>query len=544
MEFGEEKTPPVIFTDEQKNAFDLFKSGKNLFISGPGGTGKSMFIREIHKHSDRVVKKIQVCAMTGCAAVLLECKAKTIHSWSGLGIATGTNTIEMAEKVAGNYMKKKNWTSVDVLIIDEVSMMSKKMFELLNITARKCRSKQSHLLFGGIQVIFCGDFYQLPPIGDRDEDDSRAFCFESELFDVVFEYKTEFTKSFRQLGDQLYTKILNQVRVGRITKSTVDILNNRINAPVPDDICIKPTRIYPTRIKVDRVNELSMKKLVGESKTFNMTDVIVPHFELTKDQRKVNIPVTINYDREFTFMRNSINCPPVITLKIGAQVMCVVNIDVENTTEPICNGSQGIIMGFNTVTGCPNVKFAGGFEKEVSLHTWTHETYPVIQVKQLPIVPAWAMTTHKSQGTSLDFAEIDVGGDIFACGQTYVALSRVRSLAGLYLKSFEPGKIKVNKKVKQFYDRLHGVSTHRSSIPPPKSVPDPMPEPSHYETLGVSVRASAKDIKSAYHAMALKYHPDKNKDDGAEDMFKKLSFAYETLADPEQKTKYDLLHAV
>jgi ATP-dependent DNA helicase PIF1 len=503
-----------------------------------------MFIREINSCTNVLFKKIQVCAMTGCAAVLLECNAKTIHSWSGLGLAAGTDIEEMAEKVSDSYMKKKNWNTTDILIIDEVSMMSKKMFELLELTARKCRSRRSHLLFGGMQLVFCGDFYQLPPIGERDEEDSKAFCFESDLFDSVFENKIEFTKSFRQAGDQVYTKILNQIRVGRLTKSTVEILNKRINAPVPDNINIKPTRIYPTRLKVDRLNQLSMKNLPGESKTFKMTNVIVPLYELAKEQQKVRVPVTINYDREFTYMRNGINCPQEITLKIGAQVMCIVNVDVENTTEPICNGSQGIIVGFNAVTRSPNVKFVGGFEKEVGVHTWVHETYPSIQVKQLPIVPAWAMTTHKSQGTSLDFAEIDVGGDIFACGQTYVALSRVRSLAGLYLKSFEPGKIKVNKKVKQFYDRLHGVSTHRSNIPPPKSVPAPVPEPSHYETLGVSVGASAKDIKSAYHAMALKYHPDKNRDDGAEDIFKKLSLAYETLADPEQRTAYDLLHAV
>ena len=136
--------------------------------------------------------------------------------------------------------------------------------------------------------------------------------------------------------------------------------------------------------------------------------------------------------------------------------MCVVNIDMENASQPICNGSQGKIVDFNYVTGFPIVKFLHGFTREIGLHTWASEQYPNITVKQLPIVPAWAMTTHKSQGTTLEIAEVDVGGDIFACGQTYVALSRVKSLDGLYLKSFDPAKIKINKKVKQFYEKISG----------------------------------------------------------------------------------------
>ena len=135
--------------------------------------------------------------------------------------------------------------------------------------------------------------------------------------------------------------------------------------------------------------------------------------------------------------------------------MCVVNVDIDNKEEPICNGSQGKIVDFNYVTGFPIVKFIGGYTREIKPHTWTCENNPTIVVKQIPIVPAWAMTTHKSQGTTLEVAEIDVGGDIFACGQTYVALSRVKNLNGLYLKSFDPSKIKINKRVKQFYEKLN-----------------------------------------------------------------------------------------
>ena len=449
-----EYTPSVELSTEQQVAFEKFKDGENLFITGPGGSGKSMFIREIMKYSQSLGKKIQICAMTGCAAVLLECNAKTIHSWSGLGLANGQDIDEMAEKVSNNYMKRGNWITTDILVIDEVSMMSKKMFELLELTSRLCRKRNISLPFGGIQIIFSGDFYQLPPVGDIDDEESCLFCFESELFDTIFENKIEFTKSFRQKDDEIYSKTLNQIRIGKLTKSTVERLKSRVGAVVPNDIDIEPTRIYPTRLKVDHINNNALKCLSGDEKLYNMKDIIVPFYELTKEQQKLRIPASLNYEREFTYLKNSINCPKKISLKIGAQVMCIVNIDTTNTIEPICNGSQGKIVDFNYQTGFPIVKFLGGFTKEIGLHTWVSENYPSITIKQIPIVPAWAMTIHKSQGTTLEIAEVDVGGDIFACGQTYVALSRVKTLNGLYLKSFDPKKIKINKKVKQFYESI------------------------------------------------------------------------------------------
>ena len=443
------------FTYEQNLAFEIFKNGENLFITGPGGTGKSMFIQKIVEYSKKNNKNIQVCAMTGCAAVLLECNAKTVHSWAGIGLANGDDIEEIASKVADNRYKRGNWTSTDILVIDEVSMMSKKMFNLLELIARTCKRGIIPRLFGGMQVIFSGDFYQLPPVGDRDDEESCLFCFESDNFDKVFENKIEFTKSFRQKDDILYSKILNQIRTGKITKSSVEKLKERINIKPPDELEIEPTRIYPTRLKVDYVNNNSLKNLPGENKIYKMEEIIVPYYELTQAQKQLKIPENINYEREFSNLKNSINCPKEIKLKIGAQVMSIVNVDIDNKEEPICNGSQGKIVDFNYVTGFPIVKFIGGYTREIKPHTWICENNPTIVVKQIPIVPAWAMTTHKSQGTTLEVAEIDVGGDIFACGQTYVALSRVKNLNGLYLKSFEPSKIKINKRVKQFYEKLN-----------------------------------------------------------------------------------------
>jgi ATP-dependent DNA helicase PIF1 len=140
-------------------------------------------------------------------------------------------------------------------------------------------------------------------------------------------------------------------------------------------------------------------------------------------------------------------------LKIGSQVMCIINIQSDTGIE-ICNGSQGIVTDFCEITGLPRVKFNNGIERIMVSHVWASDKIPGIGVSQVPLILAWALTIHKSQGATLDAAEIDVGSGIFECGQTYVALSRVKSLDGLYLSSFDVTKIKINKKVKDFYESL------------------------------------------------------------------------------------------
>ncbi len=164
---------------EQKLAFEKYKSGQNVFITGPGGTGKSAIIREIYKYATQREHNIQVCALTGCAAVMLDCKAKTIHSWAGIGLANG-DIDTIVHRVDKNFFKKKDWRKTRTLIVDEVSMMSKRLFDILDIVGKTVRNNHSRP-FGGIQLIFCGDFYQLPPVGINTEDpDNSRFCFESE----------------------------------------------------------------------------------------------------------------------------------------------------------------------------------------------------------------------------------------------------------------------------------------------------------------------------------------------------------------------------
>ena len=157
---------------------------------------------------------------------------------------------------------------------------------------------------------------------------------------------------------------------------------------------------------------------------------------------------------ELDFLAGNLMCEKEMKLKVGAQVMCIINIKSAQGDILICNGSQGIIIDFCNTTGCPKVKYNNSIEMVMTRNIWLSDKIPGIGVSQIPLILSWALTIHKSQGATLDAAEIDVGSGIFECGQTYVALSRVKSLDGLYLTSFDAKRIRINKKVKEYYEAL------------------------------------------------------------------------------------------
>jgi len=442
------------FNDEQKKVYHALLSGDNAFMTGPGGSGKSYLIQHIVQALKERGKKVQVCALTGAAAVLLECGAKTIHSWAGIGLGQDEPEI-IARRIQDNKYKRKPWKQVDVLIIDEVSMMSEHLFEVLDAVGRQCRPKSKRdLPFGGIQLLFSGDFFQLPPVGTTGKPKTGSFCFESELWDTCFPKQIELKQVYRQ-NDAKFQKVLRQVRIGRISPSTLTIMkecSEKIYDPKND---IVPTKLYPTRKKVDAINNEAMAAL-GEcdEQTFKIENFVDEEKKSNKSiQASMAVITPQQIDFESKYMRDTINCEKEIKLKVGAQVMCTANIAVDGQF-PVCNGSRGVIIRFEKDTGFPVVRFVSGFTRTISPHTWMSETYKWIGVKQVPLMLAWAITIHKSQGASLDVAEIDVGNGVFECGQTYVALSRIRSLEGLYVKSFDASKIKVNKKVLKYYDDL------------------------------------------------------------------------------------------
>jgi ATP-dependent DNA helicase PIF1 len=467
---------------EQIDAFARYTSGQNVFITGPGGTGKSALIREIYKYAKAREHNIQVCALTGCAAVMLDCKAKTIHSWGGIGLANG-DVERIVERVDKNFLKKKDWRKTRTLIVDEVSMMSKRLFDILDMvgkTTRNCHARP----FGGIQLVFCGDFYQLPPVGANTEDpDNARFCFESDNWFHTFprENHIQLKQIFRQ-NDPVYCKILNQVREGRITRKTDEILRSRVGVILPDVAedgtpQTKPTLLYATRSRVDEVNRLEMEKLAildPDSPTYKyelkyQTDLPVPDKErqIRASQSKERVSA------ELASLKNSILCDETVHLRVGAQVMCVINMEEAVTTSatPICNGSQGVIVRMMPSSSSsaalggaplPVVRFNNGLEMTVNYHTWMSENIPGIGVSQIPLILSWAITIHKSQGATLDRCIIDIGGGVFEAGQSYVALSRIKSLEGVSIMSYDVSRILVNKRVRAFYAQL-GDGTPSSS---------------------------------------------------------------------------------
>jgi ATP-dependent exoDNAse (exonuclease V) alpha subunit len=229
------------------------------------------------------------------------------------------------------------------------------------------------------------------------------------------------------------------------------------------------------------INAAEFIKLVGEEKIYKLSEADAPPAQqaqqvvlqqaqaaLQHAQEALSMPMSMSMpmstmqhisleqrEMEYNLLVNSIMADKEIILKKGTQVMCIANIDMESP-EPIVNGSQGIVIDF--VGGFPLVQFNNGAKRVVGYHTWSSEMSPSIGVKQIPLIYAWAITIHKAQGVSLDMAQIDAGSNIFECGQTYVALSRIKSLDGLYLTAFNPQKIKVNKKVQEFYASIVAVA--------------------------------------------------------------------------------------
>jgi len=463
-----DKIKKMILSPEQSYAFQQFQEGENIFLTGPGGTGKTMLIKNFMEDALSRNKKIQICAMTGCASLLLNCKARTIHSWAGLNLAKGPND-QIINRITRNKKAVQSWKSIDILVIDEVSMMSRKIFEILDMVARKIRNSFSKP-FGGIQIIFSGDFYQLPPVGETNEIDTQQFCFESKRWSEVFsqENHIELTTMFRQT-DPIYQDILLSIRNGNINTEQMNILQKYIHReynPETNHGCI-PTKIFPILAKVNYVNRMMFDQLPGIQTDYecirkmNCTEYLDNNCmkrSFTKDDIERCMHMT-ERDKQTEMDKLIQNSPfqQILSLKIGASVMCIVNLDLENG---VCNGSIGVIKDFIQKTnGFPNpvVQFSNGITREINIQYWQSDQFPVIAVGQFPLRLAWAITIHKIQGATLPMAEIDIGTSIFEYGQTYVALSRIQSLDGLYLTGFSANNILVHEKVKEFYSKIPKV---------------------------------------------------------------------------------------
>ena len=452
------------FSLEQQICFDKYLKGENLFITGPGGSGKSFLIKNFVADAEEKKKVIKVCALTGCAAILLQCKATTLHMFSGIGLASKNNSQIVEELFTKKRHKLKNWRGLEILIIDEVSMMSLKILLLLDLIARKFYKK--NVPFGGLQVIFTGDFYQLSPVfsncSEKEKEESM-YCFQHELWDQLFTKENQIVlKTIFRQNDEALLKVLKYVRKGQISPSTKAILQSRIFNDEDLDLIKKEkvlTILSPIKRDVEFINVKEYLKLDSSDSEIvhNLfyVDLSAKNNDCEKEKNGVYMFELLlksneHLKREYDFLAANIIAEKCLKLKVGTHVMCVVNLNVCGELH-IANGSQGIIVGFNE-DNLPYVKFNNCKDPIlIDYYIWKSEVHKMVGVSQIPLIYSWAITIHKAQGLTLENAIIDIGSNIFAYGQTYVALSRLKSLEGLYLTSFDYSKIKCNPLVKAFY---------------------------------------------------------------------------------------------
>ena len=433
---------------EQERAFDLFKKKNNLFISGPAGTGKTYLIEQIYNYCKQKNRRVYCTALTGCAALLLsDCDAITLHSYAGMGINPSINNINqkyefIKEKLKGVYQR---WRKTSVLIVDEISMLDPSYFECLDMIARMITKLDRPM--GGIQVVFLGDFYQLPSI--TNEKGNNKYCFNSPLWDTLFRKTTILLKqNMRAKNDIVLTTILDNIRIGNISNSFIKILKERIiDESEIQKMEVKPIRIVPRRATAESINIKNINELPGKLYSFK------PKVRVSKTAN-IN-KKTINTELE-KIEKNS-NYIVDLKLKIGTNVMLIKNM---NISSKLVNGSMGVIIDIGTrsinhTNNYITVKFANGITTDIKREVWKNKT-ETVSVSQYPIIPAYAITIHKIQGQTLDMVCADVGSGIFECGQGYVALSRVRHLNDLYITKFDEKAIYSNNIVKEYYRDISG----------------------------------------------------------------------------------------
>ena len=459
------------YSIEQEYAIGLFESGENIALMGPAGTGKTTLVKKFKEIAERKEKRIAITAMTGCAALLLGNGAKTLSSWSGLRVPKGdpANVIHRFQNYRKNEPYFVEWEKVKILLIDEMSMMSQYMFEILDRIGKNIRNSEKP--FGGIQVICIGDFHQLPPIPNAENPNSGNYCFQSPIWKKTFPEENQvLLKTIFRQSDPMFQSILSGIRGDtQLSTEQLKTLRSCLNKEYDEtkyEGCHLP-KIVPTRAECDRINKKMFSKINSPTYSFEID-------EMTDCRRYVGssefLPIsqevltrcfrlkTKDIENEIKILKTSLPSSETFHVKIGATVMCTINLDLDCG---ICNGSIGVVT--NISKNCVTVKFSNGHVKDIARKEWQSEDYPTIVVSHIPLILAWAITIHKSQGATLPMAEINVGNDIFAEGQVYVAISRVKSLEGLYLSSFNQHRIRVNPMVKEFYANIPEIEFEYST---------------------------------------------------------------------------------
>lgn len=392
--------------EKQLEAFEIVKNNYNLFLTGSAGTGKSYTIKRIIEYLDINNKNYGLTALTGCAASLIN--GSTLHSYLCLGIDKNLNEIyNDIYKFKPKYNKLRK---LDILIIDEISMMNNELIELIDNLLKKI--KQNDKVFGGIQVILIGDFYQLPPIIGN-------YCFTSEIWEKLNLKSVILKELIRQKDDIELQEILEEMRTGKISDISFHKLKELEKTVFSGDI--KPTKLYPINVNVDKINENAFKKLLKKN---NNEYKIYEAFSKYPDKNLTK------YD---------------ISLTLNAQIMVIRNINVE---EHLVNGTRGIVIELNE----KSVKIKDINNKIHIINYYTDLNKNIKNnISFMPLKLAYAISIHKSQGSSIDCLEIDLGDDIFVSGQAYTALSRATNIKNIRINNIEKNSFFINKKILNFY---------------------------------------------------------------------------------------------
>ncbi len=411
----------------QEEALKILKSGHNVYLTGAAGSGKTYLLSKYIQYLKARGVNVGVTASTGIAATHME--GITIHSWAGIGILNRATDKEILEMVSNKRVARRI-QKTQTLIIDEVSMLDAERIDLIEKVTRLTR--QSWEPFGRLQVVLCGDLFQLPPVARADEPLPKL-VYKSAAWQNMNLKICYLHEQYRQ-GDKELLRILNAIREAKVDDTVVNRLRECRNTAFAPSPSSRFVRLYSHNPDVDGENQLELKKLEEKEYEYIMEVNGIPALAAA--------------------LKMGCLAPEKLVLKKGAAVMFVKN----NFEKGYVNGSLGTVSSFNEA-GIPVITLLNGNEISAEPATWSVEESgkTLAQVKQVPLRLAWAITVHKSQGMTLDAVQVDLSKS-FVRGMGYVALSRVRSLEGLRVLGFNAMALKVDEETQEFDQELKKLS--------------------------------------------------------------------------------------
>jgi ATP-dependent exoDNAse (exonuclease V) alpha subunit len=406
---------------EQRKAYELFQQGHNVLLTGSAGTGKSFTLKHIIEWEKANNRHIGITASTGLAAYLI--KGRTIHSFLRLGLGKDSASKLVQSMKTHNKLVYKKAQQLNSLIIDEVSMLNAEFLDKLSEVLGLIRGNTQP--FGGVQMLLCGDFCQLPPV-------SGDYCFLGEAWKKADMHVVVLKELVRQDGDELFKKILESLRYGKCDKRIYNTLRELKNTVFENGV--QPTRLYSLNVNVDKINNEEYEKLKESGKEHRDFKTIYSSHQSTRT------------------WADTLKIPETLEVCVGSQVVVTWNTDAENN---IVNGTRGVVTGFD-VNGV-TIRLINGRTVTISRTTVTCEDNDKITVSFMPLRLAYALTIHKSQGMTLDAVEMDLGKSIFEYGQAYTALSRAKSLKSVKLVAVDKNSFKTHPCVLEFYEKCSRI---------------------------------------------------------------------------------------